>query len=145
MSEEWISRIVSEIANMDDRDSPEDWPEAMLVTADELTEIISRHHRESFTSAVNDVLAERIRQIQVERWGPDDDDARGNRELARAAACYANPFYHPDGRTTSPMGWPWSPGWWKPTTPRRDLVKAGALLLAEIERLDRIESPKGKG
>jgi hypothetical protein len=27
--------------------------------------------------------------------------------------------------------------WWKPTNRRRDLVKAGALILAEIERLDR--------
>ncbi|MEB3421767.1 hypothetical protein VK682_24660 [Salipiger manganoxidans] len=33
--------------------------------------------------------------------------------------------------------WPWDRKWWKPTTPRRDLVKAGALIVAEIERLDR--------
>ena len=31
--------------------------------------------------------------------------------------------------------------WFKPTTPRRDLVKAGALIIAEIERLDRATPP----
>ena len=35
--------------------------------------------------------------------------------------------------------WPWLSSWWKPSTNRRDLVKAGALILAEIERLDRAE------
>lgn len=38
--------------------------------------------------------------------------------------------------------WPWDESWWKPTNRRRDLVKAGALILAEIERLDRAEAPK---
>ncbi|MNY70647.1 hypothetical protein D3C86_2088230 [compost metagenome] len=34
--------------------------------------------------------------------------------------------------------WPWSEDWWKPSPePRRNLVKAGALILADIERLDR--------
>ena len=33
--------------------------------------------------------------------------------------------------------WPWSLDWWKPKDPRRDLVRAGALIVAEIERLDR--------
>jgi len=46
MTEEWICRVVREIAEMDDRDSSADWPEAMLVTAHELTEIISRHAKE---------------------------------------------------------------------------------------------------
>jgi len=36
-----------------------------------------------------------------------------------------------------PDVWPWGGFTWKPTTPRRDLVKAAALILAEIERLDR--------
>jgi hypothetical protein len=40
-------------------------------------------------------------------------------------------------KTFSPARWPWSQDWWKPTNPRRDLVKAGALIAAEIERLDR--------
>jgi hypothetical protein len=36
-----------------------------------------------------------------------------------------------------PKMWPWARQWWKPTGARRDLVKAAALLLAEIERIDR--------
>jgi len=39
--------------------------------------------------------------------------------------------------------WPikWMAAWFKPTDPRRDLVKAGALCIAEIERLDRALTP----
>ncbi|EBP0408322.1 hypothetical protein JN58_23590 [Salmonella enterica] len=36
-----------------------------------------------------------------------------------------------------PVNWPLSSVWWKPSSPRGDLVKAGALILAEIERGDR--------
>lgn len=33
--------------------------------------------------------------------------------------------------------WPWEAHWWKCSHPRRALVKAAALILAEIERYDR--------
>jgi hypothetical protein len=33
--------------------------------------------------------------------------------------------------------WPWSIDWCKPGDRRQNLVKAGALIIAEIERLDR--------
>lgn len=44
--------------------------------------------------------------------------------------------YQADGM---PDAWPttWAEDWWKPKNPRRDLVRAAALLIAEIERLDR--------
>jgi hypothetical protein len=93
---------------------------------------------EVLTDAARDVLAERKRQISVEGWTPEHDDEHGDCSLARAAACYAL------GRSTlrSPGGpdlmlWPWGNASWKPGTPRRNLVRAGALILAEIERLDR--------
>jgi hypothetical protein len=36
-------------------------------------------------------------------------------------------------------GWPWDEKWWKPSTnPIRNLVKAGALIAAEIDRLQRV-------
>ncbi|EBU3913301.1 hypothetical protein CWK15_18085 [Salmonella enterica] len=38
----------------------------------------------------------------------------------------------------APMSWPWSPERWKPTNPRRDMIKGIALLLAEVERQDRL-------
>ncbi|POW54646.1 hypothetical protein C3408_22625 [Candidatus Pantoea alvi] len=86
------------------------------------------------SKALNDVIAERQRQVSVEGWAPEYDDQYVNGELAKAAGCYAMlSDLHP-----SPEEWPWAEEWWKPTTARRDLVKAGALILAEIERLDRV-------
>ncbi|HCF3475434.1 TPA: hypothetical protein ACHSVP_002604 [Pseudomonas aeruginosa] len=41
------------------------------------------------------------------------------------------------------LAWPWDEQWWKPSTARRDLVKACALALAEIERLDRATATQG--
>lgn len=90
-----------------------------------------------------DVLAERRRQVSEEWWTPQHDDKHTEGEIARAGACYAYMAgAGDDGRrhvlaTGVPYLWPWSREWWKPTDRRRDLVKAGALILAEIERLDR--------
>lgn len=95
---------------------------------------------ETMTSAARDVLAERQRQINVEGWTPEDDDRYENGDLANAAACYAVHAAEEGAPTdAAPSAWPWDAKWWKPSTPRRDLVKAGALILAEIERLDRAE------
>ena len=58
--------------------------------------------------------------------------------MAAAAACYAlASFLRNDLARIFKRYWPWDREWWKPTTQRRDLVKAGALILAEIERIDR--------
>ena len=81
--------------------------------------------------AWRDVQAERQRQISAEGWTPEHDDAHTKRELAAAATCYASVY------PLAASYWPWDLEWWKPTDHRRNLVKAGALILAEIERLDR--------
>ena len=86
-----------------------------------------------------DIVAERARQIEVEGWSPEHDDVQRIGELAAAAACYCHPEPWMDDTKGVPFSWPWQRRWWKPTTRRRDLVKAGALILAEIERLDRLE------
>ncbi|MGR7993899.1 hypothetical protein [Xanthobacter sp. ZOL 2024] len=100
-----------------------------------------RQGAEEMPAAWHDVLAERRRQVSVEEWTPDHDDEYESGELALAAAAYAeNTASGYDGETCGedpPYAWPWADKWWKPTTRRRDLVKAGALILAEIERLDR--------
>ena len=90
--------------------------------------------------AHHDVLAERRRQIEAEGWTPEHDDQHRRGELADAAALYASiQVRHISGMSV----WPWAPEWFKPTSGaipgahRRDVVKACALLLAEIERLDR--------
>ena len=91
-------------------------------------------------AAARDVLAERERQKTAEGWTPEHDDQHVNAELARAAACYAMTASY--GRFTPPKIWPWEAHWWKPSQSQRgDLIKAGALILAEIERLDRADAP----
>lgn len=94
------------------------------------------------SKAIADVLAERARQISEEGWTPEHDDAYKEGELALAGAVYAihsaTPLPMITGDTGEhPIGWPWDAFWWKPRGPRRDLVKAAALLIAEIERRDR--------
>lgn len=100
--------------------------------------------------AAKDVLNERRRQVASEGWTPEHDDEHDDGELAAAAACYAAEFpvfreYEMavgDGNVEEGFtnAWPWAENWFKRTDRRRDLVKAGALILAEIERLDRVAS-----
>ena len=87
------------------------------------------------TKAAADVLAERNRQIEAEGWTPEHDDSHAPGSLADAAACYAGAF----DNQPLPATWPWEVNWWKPKDRRRNLVRAAALLLAEIERLDRAD------
>lgn len=108
------------------------------------------------TQAARDVLAERERQKSVEGWTPEHDDEHEHGDMALAAACYAaqgdpepQRAYSLDvdeaGNPTPPeppQSWPWSADWWKPKDHRRNLVRAGALILAEIERLDRLSARK---
>ncbi|HBP0500603.1 hypothetical protein [Pseudomonas aeruginosa] len=92
-----------------------------------------------------DVQAERRRQITAEGWTPEHDDEHSHGQMARAAACYALAGSSAPNDGTAALlvslAWPWDEQWWKPTTTRRDLVKACALGLAEIERLDRAAAP----
>lgn len=86
-------------------------------------------------SAWGDVLAERQRQISEEGWTPTHDDEHPDGSLARAGACYVLAAV---GLTAIGVSlWPWGKKWWKPKGARRDLVRAAALILAEIERMDR--------
>lgn len=96
------------------------------------------------TKALEDVIAERARQITHERFDTAHDDDHDAGELAAAGACYAinaadqmHPYSQGDNDNDILPMWPWDEGFWKPKEPRRDLVRAAALILAEIERLDR--------
>lgn len=91
--------------------------------------------------ALVDIMNERHRQIEAEGWTPEHDDDHNKAELARAAACYAAGTS--ELCTPFPISflWPWDKSWWKPSEDRRrNLVKAGALIIAEIERLDRLKA-----
>ena len=82
--------------------------------------------------AINDVLLERQRQKDLFSYAHDDEHAC--RELSKAAACYLT------GDSRAPAEWPvwpWNPGSWQPRTYRENLVRAAALTIAEIDRLDR--------
>ncbi|MFY3654224.1 hypothetical protein ACOTEO_29365 [Achromobacter xylosoxidans] len=96
------------------------------------------------TAAARDVLAERQRQISVEGRTPAHDDQYTAGDMASAAACYAaqGRHHYPEPGRPGPS-WPWAAEWWKPSTYRRNLEKAGALILAEIERLDRAAQRAG--
>lgn len=98
------------------------------------------------SAAIIDVLNERTRQKEVEGWTLEHDDKHVDSSLALAAVCYAIPDevrrYVRNVNSIVPSDWPrsWRACWWKPKDRRRDLVRAAALLIAEIERLDRAEA-----
>ncbi|MFG0501066.1 hypothetical protein ACF8GD_00165 [Pseudomonas putida] len=89
--------------------------------------------------AVSDVAIERLRQVHGEGFTLERDDAYTDGQLARAATCLLIP---PAGlpRRLQNLHWPFAQEWLKPGLVRDDLVKAGALIIAEIERLDRAEA-----
>lgn len=90
------------------------------------------------SDAARELIAERKRQVIAEGYSRTDDDNRHKGgQLATAAACYAANAGGASLADGVPSHWPWDEDGWNPSTPRRDLVKAGALILAEIERLDR--------
>lgn len=87
------------------------------------------------------ISRERARQIGVEGWTPEHDDEHDKGELAAAAVGYiGHAIYRRDVRETPSPWWPhdWE---WKPSDdPVRNLVKAGALIAAEIDRIERSRS-----
>jgi hypothetical protein len=100
---------------------------------------------EGLSLGLMDVIAERHRQPRVEGFTADHDDDHRDGVLAMAGAAYAyrvGQVLQPDATSPGlsappPACWPWSRRWWKPDSCRRMLVKAAALIVAEIDRLDR--------
>lgn len=98
------------------------------------------------SSAVVEINGERWRQQMREGFGDEHDNKHAFGELAIAAALYASPKplfekldQDMDGDVVFVDPWPWDASWDKRKKhPRRKaLVIAAALLVAEIERLDR--------
>jgi len=114
----------------------------LLIGAAEEIEQAHAGANEALTAAARDVLAERQRQVEVGGWTPAHDDVYEDAELSRAAAAYALQGDHDFG---PPTDWPWPKEWWKPRDERRNLIRAGALVLAEIERLDRAAIQAAQG
>ena len=103
------------------------------------------------------IAVERERQMRQEGWTPEHDDQHTLGELAAAGACYA--LLNTRWKDSSVLGsrlipdnlWPWEREWYKPADYPdppysenvhldkhvKDLVRAGALIAAEIDRLER--------
>lgn len=106
-----------------------------------------------FQHIIEQIAAERQRQIHGEGFDLAHDDEYRDFQLARAGAAYAACATLTEDRRrmfddprecihSKEVGaicalWPWSVNWFKPTHPRRDLIKAAALLVAQIGVLDR--------
>lgn len=110
-------------------------------------------------SGIDRIARERERQLAVEGWTPAHDDQHSNEEMAMAAACYATPVPI-EAKLTVPVicgcleadcphsdmtrikwgdPWPWAAEWdkRKKHSRIRCLEIAGALIAAEIDRLER--------
>ena len=100
---------------------------------------------------------ERVRQLEEEGYAPEHDHRHHRGEqLALAAACYAMPAHFREhdswwnrSKTPNqwthfrmPRWWPFGERFWKPTPDDRirELVKAGALIAAEIDRLHQVKA-----
>jgi hypothetical protein len=104
------------------------------------------------TPPIQLIADERFRQVEAEGFTPDGDDEYLAGQLAAAAVCYATPHTNRMwGRI--PALWPWITAWWKPAPQHKwkeedaerikELVKAGALIVAEIERIQRLNQFHG--
>jgi len=80
------------------------------------------------------IAAERRRQVEVEGWTPEHGDEHGDRQMAAAAVAYIRYGDEPRFAESPPGCFPWDLQWWKPAPYVRSLVKAGALIAAEIDR-----------
>lgn len=100
---------------------------------------------------LQDIMAERHRQISEEGFSLERDRKEyPDGQLALAAACYAGgpqelfrlgPRLSNGSHLYLPL-WPWSRVWWKPKDRRRDLIRAAALIVAELQRME-AENPRG--
>lgn len=94
-------------------------------------------------SVLDEIEDERFRQITKEGWTVEHDDEHARGEMSAAASCYAaNACLNVSGEPSyatghPPTAWMWGAEWWKPQGARRDLIRAAALIVAEIERIDR--------
>lgn len=89
------------------------------------------------------IAEERHRQIEVEGWTPEHDNMHHNDQLALVACCYAIPErirVYFNWVALWPLEWSIKT-WFKPSPSDRirELQKAGALIAAEIDRLQSLQ------
>lgn len=117
--------------------------------------MLKQHEAGDMKSGIELIAEERERQISREGWTAEHDSRYQSGELNDAAICYASAVAEMQ-RGNASLGliklhindyssvpWPWEDEWWKPSDdPKRNLIKAGALIAAEIDRLQRLEETK---
>lgn len=93
-----------------------------------------------------ELIAEKARTNREHKgYTPDHDDTHDKGELCAAAVCYLDRGWLQIQQRTPreepsrpPFIWPFEAGAWKPSDDAiRNLIHAGALLVAEIDRLQR--------
>lgn len=92
-------------------------------------------------SGIELITEERERQISAEGWTPEHDDEHIHEELVAAAICYLLGNLYGNTKQNVPSLWPWDEKYWKPegkTFSIKNLQKAGALIAAEIDRIQRL-------
>lgn len=77
---------------------------------------------------------ERKRQMAEEGYDSGHDNQYDNNELIGAAICYLGESW---GTVDLGKFWPWKKEFWKPRDRCRNLVRAAALIVAELDRMDR--------
>lgn len=87
------------------------------------------------------IADERVRQIDAEGYRARRDDEYTAEELVRAADCYLNAAGPSDAM---PGSWPWPHHAWNPKDRISNLVRAGALIAAEIDRLQRADQERSE-
>lgn len=121
--------------------------EVAKIVADKLTKTFLENSK-----GTQAVFRERVRQVEGEGFDAAHDDEHADGALTAAAACYvevaktamirddAAEYHEHPLYNSGPAHWPWDREWWKPSNDaKRNLEKAAALLIAEWERLDRME------
>ena len=102
-------------------------------------------------SVIEEIVAER--QWQMAKWGNAHDDEHDTGTIARAGSVYAGVAANqiedaalgiegePLDQMQPPDAWPWEHESFNPQDIRRNLIRAAALIVAEVERLDRRGGP----
>lgn len=139
-----LSRAVAGTSK-DDEDESDSEETAMLRGEIGRLHLLLNRHTEGVAGATKaglDALGERARQRRMEGYDDAHDDKHDDFALSSAAIAYLM-----DARlrgTTGhgftenpPPDWPWDANDWKTKNIRQELVVAAALIIAEVERLDR--------
>lgn len=95
--------------------------------------LVVRSREENKMSGAELIAEERKRQVEKEGFRNWHDDEHDEGQMAEAAVCYIMGERKINGQWL----WSWSDDDWKPKSKLQNLIRAGALIAAEIDRLQR--------